>query len=106
MSPQFTRWLAAALLSCACLGPGTFAVDAKPNVIFILSDDLGYGDVGCFGQKLIKTPNIDKLAAEGMRFTDAYAGCTVCAPSRCTLMTGLHIGHSYIRGNREILPEG
>ena len=76
----------------------------KPNIIFILADDLGYGDLGCFGQKKIKTPNIDKLAAEGMRFTNAYAGCTVCAPSRCTLMTGLHTGHCPIRGNREIKP--
>ena len=65
----------------------------RPNVIFILADDLGYGDLGCFGQKLIKTPNIDRLAAEGMRFTQAYAGATVCAPSRCTLMTGKHNGH-------------
>jgi arylsulfatase A len=106
MSLQLIRWLTAALLIGACRVPATFAADAKPNVIFILSDDLGYGDVGCFGQKLIKTPNIDKLAAEGMRFTDAYAGCTVCAPSRCTLMTGLHTGHTSIRGNREIPPEG
>ncbi len=79
---------------------------SKPNVIFILADDLGYGDVGAFGQKLIKTPHIDRLAAEGMRFTQAYAGETVCAPSRCTLMTGKHNGHSHIRGNREIKPEG
>src|ERR1044071_7416374 len=64
-----------------------------------MADDLGYGDLGCYGQTKIKTPNIDKLAAEGMRFTDAYAGCTVCAPSRCVLMTGLHTGHCYIRGN-------
>ena len=66
----------------------------KPNVIFILADDLGYGDLGCFGQKLIQTPNIDRLAAEGMRFTQAYAGATVCAPSRCSLMTGMHNGHA------------
>ena len=79
---------------------------AKPNVIFILADDLGYGDVGAFGQKLIKTPNIDRLAAEGTKFTQAYAGETVCAPSRCTLMTGKHNGHAPIRGNREIQPEG
>src|SRR6185436_12794308 len=58
---------------------------SKPNVIFILADDLGYGDVGCYGQKRIKTPNIDRMAAEGMRFTDAYAGAPVCAPSRCVL---------------------
>lgn len=82
------------------------APPAKPNVIFILADDLGYGDLGCFGQKLIKTPNIDRMAAEGMRFTQAYAGSTVCAPSRCALMTGLHTGHCFIRGNKEIQPEG
>jgi len=79
---------------------------AKPNVIFILSDDLGYGELGCFGQTKIKTPNLDRMAAEGMRFTQAYAGTTVCAPSRCTLMTGKHTGHSAIRGNKEIKPEG
>jgi len=71
-----------------------------PNVVFILADDLGYGDVGCYGQKEIQTPNLDRMAAEGTRFTDAYAGCTVCAPSRCALMTGYHTGHSRIRGNR------
>src|SRR4030095_7698275 len=78
----------------------------KPNVIFILSDDLGYGDVGCFGQKLIRTPNIVRLPAKGMRFTQCYAGTTVCAPSRCALMTGLHTGHCPIRGNKELKPEG
>lgn len=83
-----------------------FAQSRPPNVLFILADDLGYGDLGCFGQELIKTPNIDKLAAEGMRFTQAYAGATVCAPSRCTLMTGKHNGHAFIRGNKEIEPEG
>src|SRR5438105_2011014 len=71
----------------------------RPNIIFILADDLGYGDLGCYGQTQIKTPNIDKLAAEGMRFTQFYAGSTVCAPSRCALMTGLHTGHAYVRGN-------
>ncbi|RIJ50858.1 N-acetylgalactosamine-6-sulfatase [Maribellus luteus] len=73
----------------------------KPNIIYILADDLGYGDVGCNGQKLIETPNIDKLAAEGMRFTQHYAGAPVCAPSRCVLLTGQHTGHSQIRGNDE-----
>ncbi|MGO8931831.1 MAG: arylsulfatase [Limisphaerales bacterium] len=71
----------------------------KPSILFILADDLGYGDLGCYGQTKIKTPNLDRLAAEGMRFTDFYAGSTVCAPSRCALMTGLHIGHALIRGN-------
>jgi arylsulfatase A-like enzyme len=74
----------------------------KPNIIFILADDLGYGDVGCYGQKKIKTPNIDTLAAQGMRFTQAYAGSTVCAPSRCALMTGKHSGHCTIRGNARV----
>jgi arylsulfatase A-like enzyme len=71
----------------------------KPNIIFILADDLGYGDLGCYGQKKIKTPNIDRLAAEGIRFTQCYAGTTVCAPSRSALMTGQHTGHTRIRGN-------
>ena len=70
-----------------------------PNIIFILADDLGYGDLGCYGQKQIQTPNLDRLAAEGMRFTQCYAGSTVCAPSRCVLMTGQHTGHCRIRGN-------
>ena len=76
------------------------------NVIYILADDLGYGDLGCYGQTKIHTPNIDKMAKEGMLFTQHYAGCTVSAPSRCSLMTGLHTGHSQIRGNKEIKPEG
>jgi arylsulfatase A-like enzyme len=71
----------------------------KPNIVLILADDLGYGDLGCYGQKRIKTPNLDQLAADGMRFTQAYAGSTVCAPSRCALMTGLHTGHCRVRGN-------
>jgi arylsulfatase A-like enzyme len=71
----------------------------QPNIIFILADDLGYGDVGCYGQKRIKTPSIDRMAAEGLRFTDAYAGAPVCAPSRCVLMTGRHMGHARVRGN-------
>lgn len=78
----------------------------KPNIIYILADDLGYGDLSCYGQKLFKTPNIDKLATEGMLFTQHYSGATVCAPSRSALMTGLHTGHTPIRGNKEIMPEG
>lgn len=78
----------------------------RPNIIFILADDLGYGDVGINGQKLIKTPNIDRLATEGMRFTQFYAGTSVCAPSRSSLMTGQHTGHTYIRGNKSVEPEG
>jgi len=81
---------------------GTFARAAdKPNIIYILADDMGYGDAGCYGQKTLKTPNLDKMAAEGMKFTRHYAGCTVCAPSRCVLMTGLHTGHCRVRGNGE-----
>jgi len=75
---------------------------SRPNIVFIMADDLGYGDLGCFGQKRIRTPNIDRLAAEGMKLTDFYAGSTVCAPSRCVLMTGLHTGHCFIRGNGKI----
>jgi arylsulfatase A-like enzyme len=71
----------------------------RPNIIFILADDLGYGDLGCYGQKRIRTPNIDRIASQGMRFTQCYAGSTVCAPSRCCLMTGLHTGHAHVRGN-------
>ena len=65
----------------------------RPNIIFILADDLGYGDLGCYGQTRIKTPNLDRLAAEGIRFTSCYAGSTVCAPSRAALMLGQHTGH-------------
>jgi len=72
---------------------------ARPNIVLILADDLGYGDLGCYGQKVIQSPHLDRMAAEGMRFTDCYAGSTVCAPSRCALMTGLHTGHCRIRGN-------
>ncbi len=71
----------------------------RPNIVFILADDLGYGDLGCYGQQGIRTPNLDRLAADGVRFTQCYAGSTVCAPSRCCLMTGKHTGHARIRGN-------
>jgi arylsulfatase A len=78
------------------------AKPARPNIIFILSDDLAMGDVGCYGQRLIKTPSLDRMAAEGTRFKQAYCGTSVCAPSRASLMTGLHTGHSPIRANWEI----
>lgn len=71
----------------------------RPNIILIVADDLGYGDLGCYGQTMVQTANLDKLAAEGLRFTSFYAGSTVCAPARCSLMTGLHTGHAWIRGN-------
>jgi arylsulfatase A-like enzyme len=79
---------------------------AGPNIIYILADDLGYGDLSSYGQREFATPNIDRLAAEGLKFTQHYAGSTVCAPSRCSLMTGLHTGHCQIRGNKNTLPEG
>ncbi|HUY87877.1 MAG TPA: arylsulfatase [Pirellulales bacterium] len=93
---------AAAAFWSVALASQAWAADAprKPNIIFLLADDLGYGDVGCYGQQKIRTPNIDRLAAEGMRFTAMYSGCNVCAPSRCVLMSGKHPGHAYIRNNR------
>lgn len=78
----------------------------KPNIVFILADDLGYGDLSCYGQQNFQTPNLDKMAAGGMRFTQHYSGTTVCAPSRSSLMTGQHTGHTPIRGNKEWQPEG
>lgn len=80
---------------CACS-----AKDRQPNIIYIIADDLGYGDLGCYGQQLVRTPHIDRLAKEGMRFTRFYAGCTVSAPSRSSLVTGLHTGHTPVRGNK------
>ena len=78
----------------------------KPNIIYILADDLGYGELGCYGQKKIKTPNINRLAAEGMKFSQHYSGSPVCAPSRCTLLTGKHTGHSQVRANDEMAELG
>jgi Sulfatase len=75
----------------------------KPNIIFVLADDLGYGDLSCYGQKTLNTPHLDRMAREGMKFTQHYAGSTVCAPSRCVLMTGMHTGHCTVRGNHRIL---
>lgn len=80
--------------------------DDKPNIIYILADDMGYADLGCYGAKDIKTPNIDKLAANGIRFTQHYAGTAVSAPSRCSLITGLHTGHTQVRGNMQWKPYG
>ncbi len=82
--------------------PATRPAAARPNIVFILADDLGYGDLGCYGQEWIRTPNLDRLAAEGMRFTQCYAGSTVCAPSRSCLMTGQHTGHTWVRGNDRV----
>lgn len=80
--------------------------ETSMNVVVVLVDDLGYGDLGAYGQQKIKTPHIDKMASEGMLFTQHYAGSSVCAPSRASIMTGKHTGHTTIRGNKEILPEG
>ena len=87
------------LLACGSGGEQSPQEPRPPNIVFIMADDLGYGQVGAYGQKLIRTPHIDRLAAEGMRFTDAYAGATVCAPSRSVLMSGLHGGHAPVRAN-------
>lgn len=78
--------------------------ETKPNIIFIIVDDMGWADLGCYGSRQIKTPNIDAMAAEGIRFTQAYSGCTVCAPARSVLMTGLHMGHTSVRGNTGGIP--
>ena len=75
------------------------AAPSRPNIVVILADDLGPGALGCYGQKQIETPNLDRMAASGLLFTEAYAGSTVCAPSRCCLMTGLHNGHGRVRDN-------
>ena len=80
-------------------GLGCTAADKTPNIIYILADDLGYGELGCYGQQIIRTPYLDGMAAEGMRFTQHYAGSPVCAPSRCVLLTGKHTGHAFIRNN-------
>lgn len=90
------------LFAALALALGANAQEPKPNIIYIYADDLGYGELGSYGQTKIKTPNLDKLAAEGMRFTQHYSSAPVCAPSRCMLMTGKHGGHSYIRGNYEL----
>jgi len=84
------------LFELVMLGPAA----EKPNIIFLMVDDMGYGDLGCYGQKKIKTPNIDRMAEEGLKFTDCYCGSAVCGPTRCVLMTGLHTGHCTRRNNR------
>ena len=92
-------FLATCMFSCSTL-------PEKPNIVYILADDLGWGDLSCYGQELFSTPNLDLLAEQGMRFTQHYSGSTVCAPSRSSLMTGLHTGHTPIRGNKPTKPEG
>ena len=78
----------------------------RPNIIYVMCDDMGYGDLACYGQQFIATPNIDKLAQEGMMFTQAYCGSPVSAPSRATFMTGQHSGHTHVRGNKEYWNNG
>ena len=97
-----------ALVLCPLILAPCVAADSTrpPNIVFILADDLGYGDLGCFGSTKIRTPNIDRLAREGMSLTRHYSGNAVCAPSRCVLMTGLHPGHAFIRNNRTVGEEG
>ena len=87
--------------SCKSTDPPAQASQSKPNIIYILADDLGYGELGVYGQEIIETPNIDALAKTGMRFTQHYSGAPVCAPARCVLLTGQHAGHAYVRGNDE-----
>lgn len=112
MSMQMSRAYITFFLYSVCLllQPGnSFSQQAKPaqpNIIFILADDMGYGDLGCYGQKLIQTPNLDAMAKQGLRFTQFYAGTAVCAPSRSSLLTGQHTGHTPIRGNKGVEPEG
>lgn len=96
--------LTATLVFSAAAAASTAAEPARPNIVFILADDLGWGELGCYGQTKIRTPNIDRMAAGGMRFTQHYSGAPVCAPSRSVLMTGLHLGHTPIRGNRQATP--
>ncbi|MBR9999776.1 MAG: arylsulfatase [Cyclobacteriaceae bacterium] len=94
------------LMACSTEKKQSIAYEGPPNVILLMADDAGYGDLGCYGQEKFGTPNIDRLASEGMLFTSHYSGSTVCAPSRSSLMTGLHTGHTFIRGNKEVRPEG
>ena len=103
---MFQKSLIAILFALFFLSHLPQALGDKPNIIYILLDDAGYGDLGCYGQQKFKTPNIDSLAKQGIRFTQHYAGCTVCAPTRSVIMTGLHTGHTYVRGNKEVKPEG
>jgi arylsulfatase A-like enzyme len=97
-------WCVSALLLLSPSPPGHAVQARKPNIVFVLADDLGYGDIGPYGQKQILTPNLDRLAAQGLKFTQVYAGAAVCAPSRSVLMTGLHAGHTAVRANAGTIP--
>jgi arylsulfatase A-like enzyme len=111
-TPRVGEWLALTLLcllaptACTVGEQAEQAPAPPPNILFILADDLGYGELGVYGQELIETPNIDALARSGLRFTQHYSGSPVCAPSRGVLLTGLHTGHAYIRGNDEMGDRG
>src|SRR4051812_15876215 len=96
----FLCFLVSSVFDTACYAKA--ASTERPNIVLIMADDLGYGELGCYGQKLIKTPRIDELARGGLRFTDFHCGAPVCAPSRCVLMTGKHLGHAAIRNNRQL----
>lgn len=99
-TPVFTIWiLLAGIVAAPSVRSATASSSSRPNIILILADDLGYGELGSYGQQKIKTPNLDRMAREGLRFTQFYAGATVCAPSRSVLMTGQHGGHTTVRGN-------
>jgi arylsulfatase A len=106
----FKKEIAATAILFFCFGTAVVAqrpaVKKQPNIIFILADDLGYADIGCYGQQKIETPNIDKLAKQGIKFTQFYSSSTVCGPARCSFFTGLHTGHTVIRGNKPFAPEG
>jgi len=107
--PAFNPAMHRALLSLVLLASFqafSTAADRPPNVVFIIADDLGWGDLGCYGQQKIRTPNLDRMASEGLRLNRHYSGNAVCAPSRCVLMTGKHPGHAWIRNNKEMKPEG
>lgn len=107
MAKNITRIIIACLLLTTMAANAQTTVKSKqPNIIFIITDDLGYADLGCYGQQKTETPNIDQLAKKGMKFTQFYAGTSVCAPSRTSFMTGLHTGHTPIRGNKSFDPEG
>jgi arylsulfatase len=99
-----SRWTLVFVLAASFVAPAVGAEPTRPNIVFILADDLGVAEVGCYGQKLIHTPNIDRMAAGGTKFTRFYTGNAVCAPSRCCLMTGKHPGHAAVRDNRQVKP--
>lgn len=97
--PWKTSWMP--VLAAVVMVAASLQASARPNIIVFLADDLGYGELGCYGQKKIRTPHLDQLAADGMRFTDFYSGHAVCAPSRCVMLTGKHTGHAFVRENSE-----